>query len=118
MQDLAVHEPALQASSISDVGMPPAVPGTGGSYPFKPSHRHKHSGKIQVLCVDDDMINQMVAETVLRSQGWKVHKALDGLQVRRPSLCIAIGCSVVLLSACYGWLFCCSPRLRAAICWR
>jgi len=50
----------------------------------KPPHRLQlgASGmqKLLVLSVDDDRINQVVAEQVLRKEGWDVVKAFDGRQ--------------------------------------
>jgi CheY-like chemotaxis protein len=35
---------------------------------------------VQVLSVDDDPINQMVASTLLKSHNWSVVKAMTGLE--------------------------------------
>jgi hypothetical protein len=57
--------------------------GGGGGPPAAPpkvNHRSKH-GVIQVLSVDDDAINQMVAATVLKSHKWAVVKCMNGMEV-------------------------------------
>lgn len=46
--------------------------------PQKPSHRSKHNGVIQVLSVDDDPVNQLVASTSLKSNKWEVVKSMSG----------------------------------------
>ncbi|KAI8474106.1 MAG: hypothetical protein J3K34DRAFT_495844 [Monoraphidium minutum] len=59
-------------------GSPSGAGGKGPSLaPPKVNHRTKH-GSIQVLSVDDDAINQMVAATVLKSHKWGVIKCMSG----------------------------------------
>ncbi|KAF5839072.1 hypothetical protein DUNSADRAFT_1689 [Dunaliella salina] len=50
-----------------------------GAQAAKPLHRHIH-GSYQVMIVDDDVISQVVAEQVVRSQKWKAMKASSGEQ--------------------------------------
>lgn len=49
----------------------------------KPCHRSVRGGQIQVLSVDDDPVNQMVASTALRSHKWDVVKCMSGTEVSR-----------------------------------
>ena len=63
----------LAAAAAAPDAAPPAPP--------KPSHRARY-GTIQVLSVDDDAINQMVAATALKSHKWSVVKCMNGMEVR------------------------------------
>ncbi|EFJ44978.1 hypothetical protein VOLCADRAFT_106206 [Volvox carteri f. nagariensis] len=45
---------------------------------LRPNFRHRNNGTLQVLSVDDDPINQLVAGQMLTSQSWKVVKCMNG----------------------------------------
>ncbi|GLC37952.1 hypothetical protein PLESTF_000607000 [Pleodorina starrii] len=45
---------------------------------LRPNFRHRNNGVLQVVSVDDDPINQLVAGQMLTSQSWKVVKCMNG----------------------------------------
>ncbi|GLI60629.1 hypothetical protein VaNZ11_002826 [Volvox africanus] len=45
---------------------------------LRPNFRHRNNGTLQVMSVDDDPINQLVAGQMLASQSWKVVKCMNG----------------------------------------
>ncbi|EFJ46190.1 hypothetical protein VOLCADRAFT_118128 [Volvox carteri f. nagariensis] len=44
---------------------------------MKPCHFDKH-GRLRILAIDDDSVNLMVIESVLKSTGWSIVPAIDG----------------------------------------
>eukprot|EP00882_Tetradesmus_deserticola_P015648 GHRQ01016673.1.p1 GENE.GHRQ01016673.1~~GHRQ01016673.1.p1 ORF type:complete len:463 (+),score=211.08 GHRQ01016673.1:203-1591(+) len=68
-----------------------AVP-SAGLLPMKPCHRSVRNGVIQVLSVDDDPVNQLVASTALRSHKWEVVKCMSGAEALEY---MERGCSVL-----------------------
>jgi CheY-like chemotaxis protein len=51
----------------------------GSSVKRLPSHFEK-TGKVEVLSVDDEPVNQMVVENLLQPHGYKVIAAMDGFE--------------------------------------
>ena len=45
---------------------------------FLPSHSAVHNGRIEVLSVDDEMVNQKVVASILRKRKYKITQAFDG----------------------------------------
>ncbi|KAF8057779.1 walR [Scenedesmus sp. PABB004] len=71
-------EPAAGAEPGGADGALGGPCGGAGLGPPKPSHRSVRGGRIQVLSVDDDPVNQLVAGTALRSHKWEVVKCMSG----------------------------------------
>ncbi|KAG2448553.1 hypothetical protein HYH02_006444 [Chlamydomonas schloesseri] len=81
-----------QADAGPVAGMDEAAGSAGGAVAAAPAatnFRHRNKGTLQVMSVDDDPINQLVAGQMLTSQQWKVVKCMDGPQalkfLRLPS---------------------------------
>ncbi len=72
----AANGSVASAASVSAPGTPAAA----AVVPRQLSYRHRHGGQLQVLSVDDDPINQLVAGQMLTSQSWKVVRCMNGME--------------------------------------
>lgn len=81
-QQVGAHAGSANGTNPSSPGTaaPAAAAGSPNLIigPQKPSHRSTHNGVIQVLSVDDDPVNQLVASTSLKSNKWEVVKSMSG----------------------------------------
>lgn len=72
----AANGSVASAASVSA----PGTPAVAAVVPRQQSYRHRNGGQLQVMSVDDDPINQLVAGQMLTSQSWKVVKCMNGIE--------------------------------------